>query len=73
MVVEQAQSNFVPTSGAQFQVVIQVHQEPLSYYRADKVLDETTQPGPAVGDIMLASFVGGGWNAINVEHLVKNQ
>ncbi|WP_249777209.1 DUF6318 family protein [Arthrobacter sp. C9C5] len=71
MVVEESQSTFVPIGVSQYQVVIQVHQEPLSYYRADKSLDETTQPSPAIGDIMLASYGGGAWKAITVEHLVK--
>ena len=72
MVVEGADTSFVQTGALQYQILIQVHQEPLSYYRADKVLDETTQQGPAVGDIMVASFSGGAWQAITVEHLVKN-
>ncbi|QDW28975.1 hypothetical protein FFF93_003640 [Arthrobacter sp. KBS0702] len=72
MVVEGSDTSFIETGPLQYQILIQVHQEPLSYYRADKVLDETTQQGPALGDIMVASFAGGAWRAITVEHLVKN-
>lgn len=73
MVVEGVQSKFVKTGPAEYQVLIQVHQEPLSYYRADKTLDEKTEPGPAVGDIMVATYENGGWKATTVEHLAKSE
>jgi hypothetical protein len=73
MVVEGAESKFVEAGTAQYQVLIQVHQESLSYYRADKTLDEKTEPSLPVGDIMLATYGDGAWKALTVEHLAKAQ
>ncbi|AXJ10147.1 hypothetical protein CFN17_11305 [Arthrobacter sp. PM3] len=72
MVVEGVQTNFVETRPAEYQVLIQVYQDALSYYRADKTLDEKTEPSPAAGDIMIASYGGGSWKAVTVEHLAKS-
>jgi hypothetical protein len=71
LVVEGVQTNFIESRPAEYQVVIQVYQDALSYYRGDKTLDEKTERGPAVGDIMIATFGGGAWKAVTVEHLVK--
>lgn len=73
MIVEGVTSDFNRDSAGRYQVLIQVRQEPLSYYRADKVLDEKAQPAPAVGDIMIAHFRAGAWSADSVEHLVKSK
>ncbi|SDP30159.1 hypothetical protein SAMN04487914_107144 [Arthrobacter sp. ok909] len=71
MVVEGVQTNFIETGPAEYQVLIQVYQDALSYYRGDKTLDEKTETGPATGDIMIASYGGGAWKAVTVEHLAK--
>jgi hypothetical protein len=73
MVVEGVQTNFKETRPAEYQVLIQVYQDPLSYYRADKTLDEKTEQRPPTGDIMIASYGGGAWRAVTVEHLAKSQ
>ncbi|MBP1137454.1 hypothetical protein JOE31_003686 [Arthrobacter sp. PvP023] len=73
MVVQGVQSKFVETAPGEYQVLIQVFQEPLSYYRSDKTLDEKTEQKPAAGDIMLASYEGGAWRAKTVEHLANSQ
>jgi hypothetical protein len=73
MVVQGAQSKFVETAPGEYQVLIQVFQEPLSYYRSDMTLDEKTEQKPAAGDIMLASYEGGAWRAKTVEHLANSQ
>lgn len=71
MVVEGAQTKFLEVAPGEYQVLIQVKQEPLSYFRADKSLDETTQDRPAIGDIMVAGYENGRWTAKTVEHLVN--
>lgn len=71
MVVEGAQTKFLEVAPGEYQVLIQVRQEPLSYYRADKSLDETTESKPAIGDIMIAGYENGVWTAKTVEHLVN--
>ena len=73
MIVEGVQTKFIETNPAEYQVVVQVYQDALSYYRADKTLDEKTEPSPASGDIMVASYADGAWRAVTVEHLAKNQ
>ena len=73
MVVEGVQTKFIETSPGEYQVLIQVYQDALSYYRADKTLDEKTEQGPANGDIMVASYAGRAWRAVTVEHLVKSR
>lgn len=72
MVVEGAQTKFLEVAPSEYQVLIQVRQDPVSYYRADKSLDETTQSRPAIGDIMVAGFESGVWTAKTVEHLVND-
>ena len=71
MVVEGAQTKFLEVAPGEYQILIQVRQEPLSYYRADKSLDETTESKPAIGDIMVAGYENGVWTAKTVEHLVN--
>ena len=72
MVVEGAQTKFIETRSAEYQVLIQVRQEALNYYKADKTLDERAEPSPAIGDLMIATYGDGAWTAVNVEHLTKN-
>jgi len=72
MIVQGAQSKFVETAPGEYQVVVQVSQEPLSYYLADGKLDEKTNQKRSMGDIMLASYQGG-WRAKTVEHLTNSQ
>ena len=71
MTVEGVQSKFVEVAPKEYQVLIQVRQEPVAYYNSDKSLDEATEATPAVGDIMVAGFEGGNWTAKTVEHLVN--
>ena len=72
MLVEGAQSTFIESGPARYQVLIQVRQEALYYYRADKTLEEKAEPSPAIGDIMIATYGAEGWTAVSVEHLTKN-
>ncbi|MET4145617.1 DUF6318 family protein [Arthrobacter sp. UYCo732] len=72
MVVEGAQTKFLEVAPNEYQVLIQVRQEPLSYFRADKSLDETTESRPAIGDIMIAGYENDAWTAKTVEHLVND-
>ncbi|WP_223984400.1 DUF6318 family protein [Arthrobacter sp. NicSoilB8] len=73
MVVEGVQTNFIETTSAEYQVLIQVYQDALSYYRGDKTLDEKTERSPSTGDIMIASYESGAWRAVTVEHLAKSR
>ena len=71
MTVEGVQSTFAEVAPNEYQVLIQVRQEPVSYYNADESLDEAGEASPAVGDIMIAVFENGRWIAQTVEHLVN--
>ena len=66
------QTKFLEVAPSEYQVLVQVRQEPLSYFRADKSLDETTPGRPAIGDIMIAGYKSSAWTAKTVEHLVND-
>lgn len=68
-----AQSKFIEVAPKQYQVILMVRQEPLSYYNSDKTLDEATPATPAIGDIMVAAYTTKGWVAETVEHLVNDR
>lgn len=62
---------FVVTPSGNYQVAVQVSQEPLSYYNPDKTLD-STDPKPAdSGNLMLAIFRDGAWFVQTVEPIVE--
>ncbi len=71
MTVEGVQSPFKEVGPKEYQVLVQVRQEPVSYYNSDKTLNEASEAKPAVGDIMVAVHGDGGWTAQTVEHLVN--
>ncbi|QHK21715.1 hypothetical protein GU243_20765 [Pseudarthrobacter psychrotolerans] len=71
MHVEGVHSDFVETSPAEYQAVVQVYQDTTDYYLADATLKGSVPRKPAIGDIVIALFDGSGWKAHTVEHLVK--
>jgi hypothetical protein len=71
MHVEGVHSDFVETSPAEYQAVVQVYQDTIDYYLADATLKGSLPRKPAIGDIVIAHFDGSGWKARTVEHLVK--
>ncbi len=71
MHVEGVHSDFVETSPAEYQAVVQVYQDTIDYYLADATLKGSLPRKPAIGDIVIAHFDGSGWNAHTVQHLVK--
>lgn len=63
-------TTFIKASDGNYQVAIQVSQEPLSYYNPDKSLD-SVDPKPAdSGSLMLAVFRDGAWFVQTVEPIV---
>lgn len=69
--VEGAHSDFVALRPGEYQAVVQVYQDTIDYYLADGRLKGSLPRKPAVGDILLVAFDGGGWKANTVEHLVN--
>jgi len=63
-------TNFAVASDGNYQVAVQVSQEALSYYNADKSLD-SAEPKPAdSGNLVLAVFRDGSWFVKTVEPIV---
>ena len=63
-------TTFTVANDGNYQVALQVSQEALSYYNADKSLD-STEPKPAdSGNLMLAVFREGRWFVQTVEPIV---
>lgn len=69
--VEGVHSDFVESAPSEYQAVVQVYQETISYYLPDSTLKGSLPRKPAVGDIVIAVFDSNGWKANTVEHLVK--
>lgn len=69
MTVLAAQSEFVETAPDEYQVILMVRQEPISYYNPDRTLNEASEADPAIGDILVAKYAGGAWTATTVEHI----
>lgn len=63
-------TTFAKAADGNYQVAVQVSQEALSYYNADKSLD-SAEPKPAdSGNLMLAVFRDGAWFVQTVEPIV---
>ena len=53
-----------------YQVAVQVHQEPLSYMRADGTLARTDPQAPDQGNLLIAVFGDGAWSVVEVGSIV---
>lgn len=63
-------STFALASDGNYQVAVQVAQEPISYFNSDKSLD-SAEPKPAdSGNLMLAVFRDGAWFVQTIEPIV---
>ncbi|MDT0195475.1 DUF6318 family protein [Arthrobacter sp. AB6] len=71
MVVEGVHSDFIETGPREYQAIVQVYQDTVDYHLPDGTIKGSVPRKPAVGDIVVAEFAGGGWKAKTVEHLVQ--
>lgn len=69
VLVDRAQSAFVPTPEGAYQVILSVHQTLQWYYRADGTLEDLAAGSNQMDDIMVAVFKDGHWIAMTAEHI----
>jgi len=67
--VHVAQTNFVETGSGQFQVAVQSQQRAGNLYNADASVGQTVTESGMLGDIMVATYDGESWRALNVDRL----
>ncbi len=53
-----------------YQVAVQVHQEPLSYMRADGTLARTDPQAPDQGNLLIAEYENGAWSVVELGSIV---
>ena len=53
-----------------YQVAVQVHQEPLSYMRADGTVARTDPQAPDQGNLLVLSYREGGWSVVELGNIV---
>jgi hypothetical protein len=69
LVVEAAQSTFKETPEGEYQVILIVHQEPITYYRADGTVAETKPATAPITDILVGPYTDGKWTTRTAEHV----
>lgn len=67
--VHVAQSKFVETSPGEFQVAVQSQQRAGTLYNTDATVGQTVPESGMLGDLMIAKYDNGKWNALNVDRL----
>jgi hypothetical protein len=67
--VHAAQTNFVETRPAEFQVAVQSQQRAGTLYNADASVGQTVTESGMLGDLIVAKYDGGSWRALNVDRL----
>jgi hypothetical protein len=65
-----ANSTFEKAEDGRYQVAVQVHQEPLSYMRADGTVARTDPQAPDQGNLLMLDYKGGAWIASELGSIV---
>jgi len=65
-----ANTTFVKAPKGTYQVAAQVHQDPLSYMRADGTVARTDPQAPDQGNLLILSFSEGKWSAVELGSIV---
>lgn len=63
-------TTFIKGQDGRYQVAVQVHQEPLSYMRADGTVARTDPPAPDQGNLLFLAFENGAWAAVELGSIV---
>ncbi|WP_397427593.1 DUF6318 family protein [Pseudarthrobacter sp. NS4] len=63
-------TTFVKGQDGRYQVAVQVHQEPLSYMRADGTVARTDPPAPDQGNLLFLAYENGAWSAVELGSIV---
>ncbi|TQJ35468.1 DUF6318 family protein [Arthrobacter sp. SLBN-122] len=59
-------STFTKGQNATYQVAVQVHQEPLSYMRADGTVARTDPQAPDQGNLLILTYGEDGWSVVEL-------
>ena len=65
-----ADTNFVKDQGGKYKVAVQVHQEPLSYMRADGTTARTDPQAPDQGNLLVVAYENGAWSVAELGSIV---
>ena len=65
-----ANTTFVKTQDGRYQVAVQVHQEPLSYMRADGSVARTDPQAPDQGNLLMLNYKKGAWSVSELGSIV---
>ena len=65
-----ADTTFVKDQGGKYKVAVQVHQEPLSYMRADGTTARTDPQAPDQGNLLLLAYENGAWSVTELGSIV---
>lgn len=63
-------TTFIKNQGGEYQVAVQVHQEPLSYMRADGTVARTDPQAPDQGNLLVTVFENGAWSVVELGSIV---
>jgi hypothetical protein len=63
-------TTFIKGQDERYQVAVQVHQEPLSYMRADGTIARTDPQAPDQGNLLILAFRDGAWAVSEVGNIV---
>ena len=65
-----ASTTFIKDQDGRYQVAVQVHQEPLSYMRADGTVARTDTQAPDQGNLLFLAYENGAWSAVELGSIV---
>lgn len=65
-----ADTTFVKDQGGKYKVAVQVHQEPLSYMRADGTIARTDPQAPDQGNLLVLGYENGAWSVAELGSIV---
>jgi Family of unknown function (DUF6318) len=65
-----ADTTFVKDQGGKYKVAVQVHQEPLSYMRADGTAARTDPQAPDQGNLLVLAYENGTWSVVELGSIV---
>jgi hypothetical protein len=63
-------TTFIKDQDGRYQVAVQVHQEPLSYMRADGTVARTDTQAPDQGNLLFLAYENGAWSAVELGSIV---
>jgi len=65
-----ANTTFIKAENGTYQMAVQVHQEPLSYIRADGTVARTDPQAADQGNLLVLKYRGDGWSVVELGNIV---